>query len=312
VTSIASAGAGIPGRPSDRRPILAAVTDRVLGVLGVGLTDPTGPVLRADDLGVLRGDGCFESIRVVDADRGRLDRLDPHLTRLARSAARLDLPAPDLTAWRALIGEVLAAWGQPGEAVLRLVLTRGPEGFADAPRPTGYAIMSPVPAHIARHRRDGVRAVTLSRGMPADAAAGAPWLLAGVKTTSYALNMAALRHARSVGADDAIFVSTDGGLLEGPTASVLWAAGGVLHTPPPDPLGILDGTTVRALADRLAAEPSAPAVRTDTGTVADLHAADGVWLVSSIRLVVEVIEIDGVARRAPAELTARLQAAAGL
>lgn len=281
------------------------MTDRILGVLGVGLTDPATPVLRADDLGVLRGDGCFETIRVVDAGTSALDSLDAHLGRLARSAARLDLPAPDLAAWRDLITEVLAAWGHPGEAVLRLVLTRGPEGGG---QPTGYALLAPLPGHIPAHRRDGVRVVTLSRGMPANATVDAPWLLGGVKTISYAMNMAALRHARSVGADDAIFVSTDGIVLEGPTATVLWSAGGVLHTPPAEPLGLLDGTTVRTLLSRLG--PNSPPVRIGTGTVADLHAADGVWLVSSGRLVVEVIEIDGVARRAPAELTALLRAAA--
>jgi 4-amino-4-deoxychorismate lyase len=285
------------------------VTDRILGVLGVGVTDATAPQLRADDLGVLRGDGCFETIRVADAGTGRLDGLDAHLARLARSAARLGLPAPDLGAWRALIAEVLAGWRQPGEAVLRLVLTRGPEDWGGTPRPTGYALLSPVPPHIPRHRRDGVRVVTLSRGMPADATAGAPWLLGGVKTISYALNLAALRHAQSVGADDVIFVSTDGTVLEGPTASVLWLAGGALHTPPAGPLGILDGTTVRTVLDRLG--PAHPVVPASAGTVADLHAAEGVWLVSSVRLVVEVVAIDGVARRAPAELTTRLRAAAG-
>jgi 4-amino-4-deoxychorismate lyase len=294
------------GGVTGARIFSGVVTDRILGVLGAGLTDPTSPVLRADDLGVLRGDGCFETIRVSDAAAGVLDSLDEHLARLARSAARLDLPAPNPAAWRELVGEVLAGWGQPGEAVLRLVLTRGPEGTG---QPTGYAMLSPLAPHIARHRRDGVRVVTLSRGLPSDATVEAPWLLGGVKTLSYAVNMAALRHAQSVGADDAIFVSTDGLVLESPNANVLWSAGGTLHTPPPEPLGLLDGTTVRRLFGRLAA--AGPPVRIGTGTVADLHAADGVWLVSSVRLVVEVIEIDGLPRRAPAELTRLLRTAAG-
>jgi 4-amino-4-deoxychorismate lyase len=285
------------------------VTDRILGVLGVGVTDATTPLLRADDLGVLRGDGCFETVRVADAATGRIDALDAHLARLGRSAARLDLPAPDLAAWRDLVGEVVTAWGQAGEALLRLVLTRGTEELAGTPRPTGYVLLAPVPPQTLRQRREGVRVVTLSRGMPVDAFTDAPWLLGGVKTISYALNMAALRHARSVGAEDVIFTSTEGAVLEGPTASVLWAAGGLLHTPPAGPLGILEGTTVRRLLDRLG--PAGPGARVGTGTVADLHAADGVWLVSSVRLVVEVVAIDGVARRAPAELTARLRAAAG-
>ena len=59
-----------------------------MGILGVGLVDPAAPLLRADDLGVLRGDGCFETVRV--RPDGALDDLDLHLDRLARSEAALD------------------------------------------------------------------------------------------------------------------------------------------------------------------------------------------------------------------------------
>jgi len=281
-----------------------------VGVLGAGVVDPGVPLLRADDLGVLRGDGCFETVRVRDAPAGELDRLDKHLDRLARSAARLDLPAPPADAWRGLVREVVAAWPAPGEAVLRLVLTRGLEDAAGVPAPVGYALLSPVPAGTLRQRRHGVRAVTLSRGMPAAAHLDAPWLLGGVKSVSYAVPMAALRHARSVGAEDVIFVSTDGQLLEGPTATVVWAGDGTLHTPPPVALGILDGLTVRALFAR--APDCGLRTAVAAGTVADLRDADGVWLVSSIRLAVPVVTLDGAALRSDPGLTARVQRAAGL
>jgi 4-amino-4-deoxychorismate lyase len=280
------------------------MTDRVLGILGVGLVDAATPLFRADDAGVLRGDGCFESLRVADASTGAVDQVDLHLARLGRSAARLDLPAPDPGRWRELIAAVLAAWGTPGEAVLRLVLTRGSQDGA----PMGFALMSPVPAKALRQRHAGISVVTLSRGVPADAYEHAPWLLGGVKTLSYAVNMAAQRHAAAIGADDVIFVSTDGQLLEGPTATVVWAAGGVLHTPPPDDLGILDGTTVRAAFARL--EASGQAVAVTRGTVEDLRTADGVWLVSSIRLVAVVTTIDGRPCRISTDLTSRLRFAA--
>ncbi len=282
----------------------------MLGVLGVGLVDPAAPLLRADDLGVLRGDGCFETVRVRDAASGALDGFEEHLDRLARSAARLDLPAPPPAGWRDLAGEVLAAWPVPGEAVLRLVLTHGVEDVDGVPAPVGYALLAPVPAETVRQRRVGVRVVALSRGMPAAAHQDAPWLLGGVKSVSYAVPMAALRYARSVGADDVIFVSTDGQLLEGPTATVVWAEAGTLHTPPYAPLGILDGVTVRALFARAPAAGLGTAVT--PGTVADLRAADGVWLVSSIRVAVPVLALDGTGLRTDPGLTARVQQAAGL
>jgi 4-amino-4-deoxychorismate lyase len=286
------------------------VPNRVLGVLGVGVVDPAAPLLRADDLGVLRGDGCFETVRVRNAATGALDGFDEHLDRLARSAARLELPAPPPDAWRRLVREVLAGWPAPGEAALRLVLTRGVDDAAAVPTPVGYALLSPVPAETLRQRRDGARVVTLCRGMPAAAHVDAPWLLGGVKTTSYAMPMTALRYARSVGADDVIFVSTDGQVLEGPTATVVWASAGTLHTPPAVPLGILAGITARALFARAAAADLRTAVA--GGTTADLRDADGVWLVSSLRVAVPVRTLDGAPLPSNLELTERVQWAAGL
>ena len=36
------------------------MTQTLLAVLGTGIVDPATPVIRADDPGVTRGDGCFE------------------------------------------------------------------------------------------------------------------------------------------------------------------------------------------------------------------------------------------------------------
>ena len=115
--------------------------------------------------------------------------------------------------------------------------------------------------------------------------------------------MAAQRHAHALGADDVVFTSLEGHLLEGPTSTVVWAAGGALHTPPLD-TGILAGTTVARLFAR-AAEDGWPACTTP-GTVADLHAADAVWLLSGIRGAAVVHTLDGVAR-GDAGLTARVR-----
>ena len=131
----------------------------------------------------------------------------------------------------------------------------------------------------------------LDRGFTAAAAKAAPWLLAGAKTLSYGVNMAALRYAKENGADDAIFVGSDGTVMEAPTASVVVANGRVLRTPPLD--GILDGITVRRLFR--AAQDAGWRTATAVLTAEDLRKADGVWLASSARLLAPVISVDGAA-----------------
>lgn len=255
--------------------------------------DPDVPLLHADDLAAVRGDGIFETLLVRD---GRPCLLEAHLNRLSHSAQLLDLPEPDVTQWRAVVDLAVQSWLTTGgeEGVLRLVYSRGREhGSA----PTGYATIGRVPARVAEVRRNGVAALTLDRGLAADGVDAMPWLLAGAKTLSYAINMAALRHAERQGAGDVIFVSTDGHILEGPRSTVVIATTSsdgrtCLLTPPPW-YPILRGTTQQALfevarnkgfdCDYQALKP------------ADLYAAQGVWLVSSITLGARVHTLDGTA-----------------
>jgi 4-amino-4-deoxychorismate lyase len=124
--------------------------------------------------------------------------------------------------------------------------------------------------------------------------------LAGTKTLSYAVNMAALRHAARQGAGDVIFVSSDGYILEGPRSTVVIATetGGdgtaCLLTPPPW-YPILRGTTQQALFEVARAKGYDCDYR--ALRVADLRAAQGIWLVSSMTLAARVHTLDG--RRLP-------------
>ena len=273
----------------------------VVAVLGTGLVDPSAPVIRADDAGVTRGDGCFEGCRLRD---GVIDKLDAHLARMRRSAAALEIPF-EVAAWRALIDEAVTAWPEPGEAAVKLLLTRGPVGGA----PHGFVAIGPLPADYPRMRRDGLKVITLPRGTRADAFADAPWLLGGVKSLSYAVNMAAQREAARRGADDVVFVSADGVVLEAPTGSVVWWDGRALHTTPTGATGILAGTTQRLLFDRA----SAAGWRTveTLASVDDLHTADVVWLVGSVRGPVDVVELDGKQRARVPEIDAEIRRLAG-
>jgi 4-amino-4-deoxychorismate lyase len=271
-------------------------------VLGTGVVDPSTPVARADDAGLIRGDGCFEGCRLRrDADgRVSIDKLDAHLARMTRSAAALAIDF-DEPAWRALIAEALRAWTGADEAAVKLLLSRG---SAAAGVPSGFVWIAELGPDHDRWRQDGISVVTLRRGISATAFADAPWLLGGVKTLSYAINMAAAREAERRGVDDVVFTSDHGVVLESPTSTVVWATGtdgerAILHTTPTGATGILGGTTQQLLYER-AADAGWRTTFT-LATVDDLHAADAVWLISSVRGPVEVVELDGKARvRMPA------------
>ena len=252
--------------------------------------------LQVQDLGATRGDGVFETITVVD---GRPQALEAHLARFARSAAMLDLPTPDLDAWRQAIEAACARLDPVREAFAKTVLTRGVEG---SDRPTGWVYAAPSPDSTAA-RTEGISVVTLDRGYRHDVERTSPWLLQGAKTLSYAVNMAALREAARRGADDAVFVSTDGYVLEGTRANVILSVGGRLVTPRTD-IGILDGTTqadVFRFAEQEGIETAYELV-----TLADLHAADALWLVSSVRQAAPIREVNGNPRQVDAELTTRI------
>ena len=252
--------------------------------------------IRVDDLAVTRGDGVFESIGVLD---GRFIELERHLARLAHSAAMLDLPRPDLAAFEAAARAGVAAHDPAPELLVKLLYSRGIEG-ADAA--SGWVQVLTGPDHGAS-RRDGIRVVTLDRGYRHDIAQTAPWLLQGAKTLSYAVNKAALREAARRGADDVIFVSSDGIVLEGPTSTVVVREGDAFLTPRTD-LGILAGTTQAAVFDaagRLGYSTSEALLEPER-----LAGADGLWLLSSGRLIAPVRELDGRELAVDRELTAAL------
>ena len=127
-----------PSAPAPHLPIpslpSAASASHGLAVLdeqgAASVGDIAHPLIRADDLGVLRGEGVFETMRAFG---GRAFLLSEHLERMASSADRIDLPLPSATAledWRTARCE---AFG-PGDGSLRLVVTKGPEGRRTRPR----------------------------------------------------------------------------------------------------------------------------------------------------------------------------------
>lgn len=214
--------------------------------------------LAVTDDGATRGDGAFETVGVWS---GRPFRIADHLDRLATSLAAIGLPPVDTAVLRAEADSLLH--GVDTDAALRIYVTAS-----------------------------GTRLLTLSRQpvrLPARhlAPQPAPWIRplgtygpAGAKTMSYMPNMAATRAAQAAGADDALLVSLEGLVLEGPTFCVLWVAGGELRTPTVE-LGVVDSISRRTLLE-VGQETGHP-VAEGRWRLADLAGAREFLVCSSVR-----------------------------
>jgi 4-amino-4-deoxychorismate lyase len=244
-----------------------------VAVAGRGLVDPAEPVFGSGDEALLRGRAAFETTRVYG---GTPFRLADHIERLAASAASLGLPAPDTAECARLVTTAIAAAGEP-DAGLRLYWTGT----------TLVATVAAVPPELEERRERGVRLVSLRLGVDPERPG---WLLPGVKSTSYAVNMAGEAEARSRGADDALFLANGDVVLEAPISNVWWRSGDTLSTPSLD-VGVLAGVTRATLLEL--APAAGYRVREGAFALGDLLAAEEAFTSSSIREVVPVIEVDG-------------------
>jgi branched-chain amino acid aminotransferase len=134
-------------------------------------------------------------------------------------------------------------------------------------------------------------------------------MTAGHKTLAYTDAVAALAEARAAGADEALFLDTEGHLSEATASNVFVVAGGALLTPPLS-CGALPGIT-RAAVLRLAAELGAEAADDRPLDADALRAAEEAFLTSSVRELVPLVRVGGepLGRGAPGPVTARLLAA---
>jgi branched-chain amino acid aminotransferase len=209
------------------------------------------------DEGLLRGDGVFEVIRLY---RGVPFALADHYARLQRSASGLRLEF-DLTALRAEVDALLADHGAD-DGLLRLVLTRGGRRIAmtetvpDVPESQSVATVTYTPTRV----------------------------LDTLKTLSYGANMLAGRIAREHGADEALFVTPHGRVLEGPTWTFFYVRNGRLCTPP------LEDRILHSITRAKVLETSD--VEERITTVDDLATAEEAFIASTVREVMPIRSID--------------------
>lgn len=195
--------------------------------------DPDVLAIPLQDRGLRLADGLFETVLVW---AGQPQLLADHLQRWQAGAALLGMATPPARSWlEPLITEAIERAGLPGgHGALRLNWSRGMAGgrgidlpTADEPEQaaTGHRFwlqlsacgptFSPQTAWISRRERRNARS-----------------LLSGCKTFAYGQAIQARREARAAGADEALLLSSEGGLCCGAVANLLVRSDGRWLTPP--------------------------------------------------------------------------------
>ena len=250
------------------------------------------PHLSVYDRGFQLGDGVFEALR---ARRGVAIELAGHMARLHGSldALAFELPFGDEVI-AAGVAELLAAEGwdgiePPGDAALRITVSRGYDPKRGLlPSAGGIASIAiqawPYQPPSPRRLRDGERFITSVIHRDSDSP------VSGIKTTSRADLVYARLEAARAGADDAIFLTTDGRITEATTANLLVIRGDLCATPRLG-TGLLAGTTRAWLVEhgdavglRMVEQDLRPA---------DLFESDEAAVCSSVAGVVPFVSLDG-------------------
>jgi D-alanine transaminase len=228
------------------------------------------------DRGFLFGDGVYEVIPVYG---GRPFRLNEHLRRLDHSLASIRMVSPlSDQEWAAIFDRLIHG---VHDQYLYLQVTRGAAAKRDHAipaeiEPTVFVMCSP----IAPIPAEGIRAVILE---------DIRWRWCHIKAITLLANVLLRQEAVDLGAEEAILVR-DGWVTEGAASNVFMVRSGLIVTPPKSP-DILPGIT-RDLILELAAEHGF-AVDERNFRREELEIADEIWMSSSTREVLPVVELNG-------------------
>jgi D-alanine transaminase len=234
------------------------------------------------DRGFLFGDGVYEVIPVYSR---RPFRLDEHLGRLQKSLDAIRLANPlAMTAWRDVVARLVAAAEWDDQSVL-LQVTRGPmavrnHAFPATVAPTVFGLVEALHTPPAALREQGVAAIS---------AADFRWLRCNIKATSLLANCLLRQMAIDAGCAETIMFR-DGVLSEGAASNIFVIKDGTLLAPQKNHL-MLTGITYDVVLELAAAHGLNSEVRDIAD--AEVRAADELWLTSSTKEVLPIVELDG-------------------
>ncbi len=230
------------------------------------------------DRGFLFGDGIYE---VIPSYSGHLFHLDDHLQRLENSLAGIRLANPHTRLeWQAIFTPLLDA---NYDQYIYLQITRGTADKRD------HAFPDNVPATVFAMCSNIVPLASLNTGIKAISMDDTRWAFCNIKAITLLGNILHRQLAIEQGCAEALLVK-DGYLVEGAASNVFAVVDGVLCTPPKTNK-ILSGITRDVILEL--AKKNNIAYREDNITFANIKAVTELWVTSSIREIVPIVELDG-------------------
>ena len=242
------------------------------------IEDASVPVL---DRGFIFGDGVYELVPVYSRVPFRLDE---HLARLERSLAETRIRNPYTRAqWRDIIYKVIDAQPFEDQGVYFQV-TRGvakrDHAFPRNAEPTVFMMSNPLVNPPAEVVEKGATAVTATDNR---------WHRCDIKSISLIGNCLLRQLSAEAGGAETILFR-DGKLTEASASNVFIVKGGVILSPAKDNL-ILPGITYDVVSEIARANRLPMEYREITE--AEVRAADEVWVTSSSKEVLAIVELDG-------------------
>ena len=236
------------------------------------------PVL---DRGFIFGDGVYEVVPVYSKVPFRLEE---HLMRLERSLAAVGIRNPyTREQWRGFVAGVVERQSFEDQGVYFQV-TRGvakrDHAFPKSAEPTVFMMSNPLVAPPPALVEKGAAAITARDNR---------WLRCDIKSISLIGNVLLRQLSAEVDAVETILFR-EGKLTEASSSNVFVIKGGVIYSPPKNEL-ILPGITYDVVVE-LARAHSMPLEFGDI-TESDVRAADEIWITSSSKEVLAVVELDG-------------------
>jgi D-alanine transaminase len=233
------------------------------------------------DRGFIFGDGVYELVPVYSRVPFRLDE---HLTRLERSLGEAKIRNPYTRAqWRSNIYQVIDAQAFDDQGVYFQV-TRGvakrDHAFPKSLEPTVFMMSNPLVSPPQAQVDKGGAAVSATDNR---------WLRCDIKSISLIGNCLLRQMSADAGAVETILFR-DGKLTEASASNVFIVKRGVIQSPPKSNL-ILPGITYDVVSE-LARANNLPLEFRDV-TEAEVRAADEIWVTSSSKEVLAIVELDG-------------------